>query len=70
MRVNVQLDVACMVSAQGCYRWLASRLKGYEKAHAEQQLDHFVQTSGQVEWSVDNRLRVTLDGRSHNPIQR
>ena len=32
VRLNVDLDVTLTVIANGCYRWLASRLKGFEKA--------------------------------------
>ncbi|MGF1580086.1 MAG: hypothetical protein ACFCD0_12055 [Gemmataceae bacterium] len=70
VRLNVQLDVASTVLAQGCYRWLASKLKGYENAKAKQLFRHFVETSGEIEWNTDGQLTVVLDRRSHNPILR
>lgn len=70
VRLNVQLDVASTVLAQGCYRWLASKLKGYENAKAKQLFRHFVETSGEIEWNTDGQLKVVLDRRSHNPILR
>ena len=36
VRLNVDLDTALTVIANGCYRWLASRLKGFEKAAPKQ----------------------------------
>jgi len=32
VRLNVDLDLTLTVIANGCYRWLASRLKGFERA--------------------------------------
>ena len=53
----------------GCYRWLGSRLKGFEKS-APKQLDRrFVETAGTVTIHND-RLVVAFDRRSHNPILR
>jgi hypothetical protein len=53
----------------GCYRWLASRLTGFEKA-APKQLDRrFIETAGTVTIEED-RLAITLDRRCHNPILR
>jgi hypothetical protein len=36
VRLNLDLDVALMVIAHGCYRWLASRLRGFDKAKPKQ----------------------------------
>ena len=69
VRLNVDLDAALTVVANGCYRWLASRLRGYEKAAPKQLYRRFVETSGRVEILAD-RLVVHLDKRSHNPILR
>ena len=35
VRLNVDLDATLTVIANGCYRWLASRLKGFEKIRSE-----------------------------------
>jgi hypothetical protein len=69
VRLNVDLDVALTVIANGCYRWLASRLRGYEKAAPKQLYRRFVETGGTVLIQND-QIRVTLERRSHNPILR
>jgi hypothetical protein len=70
VRLNVDLDVTLTVIANGCYRWLAKRLKGFEKAKPKQLSRKFVETAGVVEVEPNRRLRVTFDRRSHNPILR
>jgi hypothetical protein len=69
VRLNVDLDAALTVIANGCYRWLASRLRGYEKAAPKQLYRRFVETGGTILVQED-RIRVTLERRSHNPIVR
>jgi hypothetical protein len=69
VRLNVDLDAALTVIANGCYRWLASRLHGFEKAAPKQLYRRFIETAGMVEIGED-RLTVTLDRRCHNPILR
>ena len=69
VRLNVDLDCALTVLANGCYRWLASRLKGYEKCRPKELYRRFVETAGLVE-VLPGRVVVTLDRRSHNPILR
>jgi hypothetical protein len=69
VRLNVDLDAAVTVLAQGCYRWLGKQLKGFEKATPKQLFRRFVETGGVVEVEPD-RVLVTLDRRSHNPILR
>jgi hypothetical protein len=69
VRLNVDLDVALTVLAHGCYRWLASRLRGFAKAKPKQLYRRFVETAGRVEVRAD-RLVVQFDKRSHNPILR
>jgi hypothetical protein len=69
VRLNVDLDAALPVIAHGCYRWLASRLRGFAKA-APKQLDRrFVATEGTVPIPGDG-ITVTFERRSHNPILR
>src|SRR3954468_16488223 len=36
VRLNVDLDAVLTVLANGCYRWLGRRLRGYEKAAPKQ----------------------------------
>jgi hypothetical protein len=69
VRLNVDLDCAMTVLAQGCYRWLGRQLKGYEKAAPKQLYRRFVETGGTVEVG-ENQIVVALDRRSHNPILR
>jgi hypothetical protein len=69
VRLNVDVDCATTVLANGCYRWLGRQLKGFEKAHAKQLYRRFVETAGVVEVTQD-RIVVRLDRRSHNPILR
>jgi hypothetical protein len=70
VRLNVDLDVTLTVIANGCYRWLAHQLKGFEQAKPKQLYRKFIETGGLVEVLPDRRLLVTFDRRSHNPILR
>jgi hypothetical protein len=69
VRPNVDPDAALTVIANGCYRWLASRLHGFEKAAPKQLYRRFIEAAGMVEIG-EERLTVTLDRRCHNPILR
>jgi len=70
VRLNVDLDVTLTVIANGCYRWLARQLKGFDTAKPKQLYRKFVETGGQIEVRPNRRLLVTFDRRSHNPILR
>ena len=70
VRLNVDLDVTLTVIANSCYRWLASRLKGFEQAKPKQLSRKFIETSGTVEVLPNRTLLVTFDRRCHNPILR
>lgn len=69
VRLNVDLDAAVTVLANGCYRWLGNRLKGCERLRPKQLYRKFVETAGLVQVEQD-RVVVTLDRRAHNPILR
>ena len=69
VRLNVDLDVALTVVANGCYRWLAAQLHGFDKAKPKQLYRRFVETGGLVEVQ-EGRIVVHFDKRSHNPILR
>jgi hypothetical protein len=69
VRLNVDLDTALTVLANGCYRWLGQRLHGFGKASPKQLYRRFVETSGVVEVE-EARVVVRFDRRSHNPILR
>jgi len=69
VRLNVDVDATLTVLANGCYRWLGSRLKGFGKSRPKDLYRKFVETAGVVEVQSD-RVLVRLDRRSHNPILR
>jgi hypothetical protein len=69
VRLNVDLDAVLTVLANGCYRWLGRRLRGYEKAAPKQLYRCFVATAGVVKVEAEEII-VRLDRRSHNPILR
>jgi len=70
VRLNVDLDVTLTVIANSCYRWLASRLKGFEQAKPKQLSRKFIETSGEIEVMPHRILRILSDRRCHNPILR
>lgn len=69
VNLNVDLDVALTVLANGCYRWLGRQLRCYDKAAAKQLYRKFVETAGVVEVEAE-RIKVHFDRRAHNPILR
>src|SRR5262249_10490548 len=69
VRLNVDLDAAMTVLANGCYRWLGKQLRGYEKAAPKQLYRRFVEGAGVVRSTAETIL-VHFDKRSHNPILR
>jgi hypothetical protein len=69
VRLNVDLDTTLTVLANGCYRWLARQLHGFEKAAPKQLYRRFVETSGLIEVERQ-RVVVRFDRRSHNPVLR
>jgi hypothetical protein len=70
VRLNVDLDTVLTVLANGCYRWLASQLHGFDRSKPKALYRKFVETSGTIEIAAGRRIVVTLDRRSHNPILR
>jgi hypothetical protein len=69
IRLNVDMDVALTVLANGCYRWLGRHLRGFDKAAPKQLYRKFIETGGVVE--VQSQwLVVRFDKRCHNPILR
>ena len=69
VRLNVDLDATLTVLANGCYRWLAKQLRGFETAAPKHPFRKFVETSGTIEIERA-RIVVCFDKRSHNPILR
>jgi hypothetical protein len=70
VRLNVDLDTVLTVLANGCYRWLASQLHGFDQSKPQTLYRKFVETSGAVEIESHRRVVVYFDRRSHNPILR
>lgn len=70
VRLNVDLDTVLTVVANGCYRWLATRLHGFEKVKPKQAYRKFVETAGAIEIERGRRIVVYFDRRCHNPILR
>ena len=70
VRLNVDLDTVLTVLANGCYRWLASQLHGFDQSKPKALYRKFVETSGAVEIEAGRRIVVYLDRRSHNPVLR
>ncbi len=70
VRLNVDLDTILTVLANGCYRWLADQLHGFERSKPKALYRKFVETSGAVEIEEGRRIVVYFDRRSHNPILR
>jgi len=70
VRLNVDVDTVLTVLANGCYRWLASQLHGFEKAQPKQLFRKFVETAGLVEIQEHGKILVTFDRRCHNPVIR
>jgi len=70
VRLNVDLDTVLTVLANGCFRWLAHQLHGFNLSRPKAVYRKFVETSGAVEIAPGNRLIVYLDRRAHNPILR
>jgi hypothetical protein len=69
VRLNVDLDVALTVIANGCYRWLAEKLHGFDKAKPKELYRKFIETGGHIEIKPSH-LIVHFDRRAHNPILR
>jgi hypothetical protein len=69
VRLNVDLDAALTVIANGCYRWLGAQLRGYGTTAPKQLYRRFVETGGVVEISPKT-IVVRFDRRSHNPVLR
>ena len=69
VRLNVDLDVALTVIANGCYRWLSRQVRGFRDAAPKQLYRKFVATGGAVEIRAD-RIVVHFEKRCHNPLLR
>jgi hypothetical protein len=69
VRLNVDLDAAMTVLANGCYRWLGKQLRGFEKAAPKQLYRRFVETGGTIQ-TTDKEVIIHFEKRCHNPILR
>ena len=70
VRLNVDMDTLLTVLANGRYRWLASKLHGFDQSKPKALYRKFIETSGAIEVTSDRRIVVYFDRRSHNPILR
>jgi len=70
VRLNVDLDTVLTVLANGCYRWLAGQLHGFDQSKPKALYRKFVETSGAVQIEEGRRIVVYFDRRAHNPILR
>jgi len=70
VRLNVDLDTVLTVLANGCYRWLASQLHGFDQSKPKALYRKFIETSGAVEIEEGRRIIVYFNRRAHNPILR
>src|SRR3954452_12277113 len=69
VRLNVDLDTTMTVLPNGCYRWLAKQLRGFDTAAPKQLYRKCVETGGVVEIQSE-RIVVHFDKRCHTPILR
>jgi hypothetical protein len=69
VRLNVDLDATLTVLANGCYRWLAKQLRGFETAAPKHLFRKFVETSGTIEIERD-RIVVCICRKITFPILR
>lgn len=67
--LNVDLDAALTVLANGCYRWLASELQGFTEAKPKRLCRKIVETGGTV-CITEKQIHVHFQKRAHNPILR
>jgi hypothetical protein len=67
--LNVDLDAALTVVANGCYRWLASELDGFTAAKPKRLCRKIIETGGTVRITED-QIHVHFEKRAHNPILR
>jgi hypothetical protein len=67
--LNVDLDAALTVVANGCYRWLASELDGFTEAKPKRLCRKIIETGGTVR-VTEGQVHVHFQKRAHNPILR
>jgi hypothetical protein len=60
VRLNVDLDTVLTVLANGCYRWLANQLHGFDHSQPKQLYRKFVETSGTIEIAEGRTVKVTF----------
>jgi hypothetical protein len=67
--LNVDLDAALTVVADGCYRWSASELHGFTEAKPGRLCRKIIETGGTVR-VTEGHIHVHFQKRAHNPILR
>lgn len=69
VRLKLNFDLALTLVAELLYRELARQLKGFGQASPQRLYRKFMGTAGSVELEED-RVRVRLSKRAHNPALR
>jgi hypothetical protein len=67
VRLNVDFDLTRSVVADLLYRMLGWRLKGFGRASPQKLYRKFIDSTGSIEIE-DERVRVRLSKRAHNPL--
>jgi hypothetical protein len=67
VRLNVDFDLTLSVVADLLYRMLGWRLKGFGRTSPQKLYRKFIDTTGSIEID-DERVRVRLSKRAHNPL--
>jgi hypothetical protein len=68
LNVEVDFSVVLTVVANGLYRLLADRIKGFEQATAKKLHRKFVNTAATIEVRNDRQVLVHLPLQAHNPL--
>lgn len=68
LNVEVDFSVALTVVANGLYRLLANRIKGFEQATAKKLYRKFINTTATMEVHNDRQVSVHLPLQAHNPV--
>jgi hypothetical protein len=67
--LNVDLGAALTAVANGCHRWLASKLDGFTEAKPKRLSRKIIETGGTVR-VTEGQIHVHFQKRTHNPIVR
>ena len=68
LRVEVDFSVVLTVIANGLYRLLARKIKGFENATAKQLHRRLIDTAAVIQVEEGGEVQVRLNLRAHNPL--